>query len=119
MMSESDMWIQEAEDDLAREDAPVNFMEDPWDWPEGRLRKDAPLHARAGQEVARRLRQAITQGNWSQRALAEKASVGQATISRILQGEVLPDIGTLVRLEAALQTSLYPADLYTTAPAVQ
>jgi transcriptional regulator with XRE-family HTH domain len=44
----------------------------------------------------------------SLRGLAEMAHVAHSTVARVLNGEVLPDIGTLTRLEDALDLQLWP-----------
>ncbi|MEU5429766.1 helix-turn-helix domain-containing protein [Streptomyces sp. NPDC020799] len=85
-------------------------------WPNARLQVDAPLSAHYGQEVARRLRTAMDQQAVSQRTLAKLCAVAQATISRILHGEVLPDLGTLAKLEAVLNVDVYPTKLYQQIP---
>ncbi|MFE6766396.1 helix-turn-helix domain-containing protein [Streptomyces sp. NPDC057689] len=42
------------------------------------------------------------------RALGDRAGVSHATISRLLRGMVLPDMGTLARLEVATGRDLWP-----------
>lgn len=42
------------------------------------------------------------------RALGDRAGVSHATISRLLRGMVLPDVGTLARLEVAMRRDLWP-----------
>ncbi|MFJ8041240.1 multiprotein-bridging factor 1 family protein [Kitasatospora sp. NPDC096147] len=48
----------------------------------------------------------------SNRALASQAGISDMAIGRILKGLVLPDIGTVSRLEAVLEADLYPAGLW-------
>ncbi|MFF4408523.1 helix-turn-helix domain-containing protein [Streptomyces sp. NPDC001407] len=86
------------------------------EWPNARLQVDAPLSAHYGQEVARRLKAAMDQQRISQRTLARLCAVAQATISRTLRGEVLPDLGTLAKLEAALGVDIYPTGLFRNTP---
>ena len=50
--------------------------------------------------------------NLSQRGLEKRSTVSHNTIGRILCGDVLPDLGTLARLEATLQIDIYPTRLY-------
>ncbi|WP_225320615.1 helix-turn-helix domain-containing protein [Streptomyces luteolifulvus] len=44
----------------------------------------------------------------SLRRLADVACVAHSTVARVLNGDVLPDIGTLTRLEDALDHQLWP-----------
>ncbi|MFD4508053.1 helix-turn-helix domain-containing protein [Streptomyces sp. NPDC058457] len=44
----------------------------------------------------------------SLRGLADVACVAHPTVARVLNGYVLPDIGTLTRLEDALDHQLWP-----------
>ncbi|MEC3997115.1 helix-turn-helix transcriptional regulator [Actinacidiphila sp. DG2A-62] len=87
-----------------------------WPDPDVRLSADAPLSAHYGLAVARRLSHALDARSMSQRQLADSSTVGRTTIRRILEGMVLPDLGTLARLEAALDIDLYPAGLYREIP---
>ncbi|WP_458244310.1 helix-turn-helix domain-containing protein [Streptomyces sp. MAI_2237] len=77
-------------------------------WPYARLVEEAPVSAHYGQAFARNLAEAMGTSEVGLRALGEKAGVSHATISRLLRGIVLPDMGTLARLEVALGTSLWP-----------
>ncbi|MCN9244482.1 helix-turn-helix transcriptional regulator [Streptomyces sp. RY43-2] len=77
-------------------------------WPHARLTEDAPVSAHYGQAFARNLAQAMASADIGLRALGDKAGVSHATISRLLRGMVLPDMGTLARLEVALSTGLWP-----------
>ncbi|KOU40703.1 hypothetical protein ADK54_21460 [Streptomyces sp. WM6378] len=42
------------------------------------------------------------------RSLAEVTGVTHSTVSRVLNGKVMPDLGTLARLEAAFGLQLWP-----------
>ncbi|MGA5205217.1 helix-turn-helix domain-containing protein [Streptomyces variegatus] len=77
-------------------------------WPYARLVEDAPISAHYGQAFARNLAGAMEASEIGLRALGDKAGVSHATISRLLRGMVLPDMGTLARLEVALGTGLWP-----------
>lgn len=77
-------------------------------WPEVRLRVDAPVSAYYGRALAARLAYVIASSETSLRALGEKAGVSHTTISRLLAGRVLVDIGTVARLEAALGEEIWP-----------
>ncbi|MGW0705876.1 helix-turn-helix domain-containing protein [Streptomyces sp. NPDC002643] len=77
-------------------------------WPYARLVEDAPVSAYYGQAFARNLAEAMEVSTIGLRALGDKAGVSHATISRLLRGMVLPDLGTLARLEVALGVGLWP-----------
>lgn len=77
-------------------------------WPDATLSADAPVSAHYGQALARRLAYAIASSDTSLRALGERAGVSHTTISRLLAGRVLVDIGTVARLEAALSVEIWP-----------
>lgn len=77
-------------------------------WPRAVLREDAPVSALYGQALARRLAEALADRGASIRSLAERAGVNHSTVSRLLAGRVLVDIGTLARLEAAMGMGIWP-----------
>lgn len=91
----------------SHDQVPIAYVAD-GAWPHARLTPGAPVSALYGQALARNLFEALGDLGLGQRALAARAGVAHTTISRILRGEVLPDIGTLARLEAALGTELWP-----------
>lgn len=76
-------------------------------WPDAELHPDAPPSAPAAQQLARALREAMTETATGQRALAATSGVAHTTIGRILAGTVLCDIGSLARLEHALDRRLW------------
>lgn len=82
-------------------------------WPHANLTPDAPVSAHYGQALARRLTDAMRAIPISSRALATLAGLSQPTVTRILHGQTLPDLGTLARLAAALGAEVYPAGLHT------
>ncbi|MFJ2807876.1 multiprotein-bridging factor 1 family protein [Kitasatospora sp. NPDC087271] len=81
-------------------------------WPDVELAEDAPPEAVVGLAFVLRLRDAMTGRSWSARELGRQAGVTHTTINRLLAGEVLPDVATIVRLEIALRIDLYPAGLW-------
>ncbi|MFF8786678.1 helix-turn-helix domain-containing protein [Streptomyces sp. NPDC015125] len=78
------------------------------EWPRAVLADDAPVSAFYGQEVAKKLARAMEEHEFGLRRLGEEAGVAHTTIGRIIRGQVLPDIGTLARLEMTLETVLWP-----------
>lgn len=77
-------------------------------WPEATLTPDAPIGAYYAQEIARRLKAAMTDRRLSQHKLAQRSGVSQRTIGRVLMGDTYCDVATLARLEFALETGIYP-----------
>ncbi|KMS75695.1 hypothetical protein ACM01_07905 [Streptomyces viridochromogenes] len=77
-------------------------------WPCTRLVQDAPINAHYGQAFARNLAEAMEASEIGLKALGNKAGVSHATISQLLRGMALPDLGTLARLEVVLGTGLWP-----------
>ena len=90
-----------------RDQVPAAYVTD-GTWPHAQLALEAPVSASYGQALARNLMAALQESGLGQRSLAIRAGVAHTTISRVLRGEVLPDIGTLARLEAALGAELWP-----------
>ncbi|MFJ5233198.1 helix-turn-helix domain-containing protein [Kitasatospora sp. NPDC088391] len=88
-------------------------------WPHVQLASDAPVSAYCGLVLARDLATMMTTTGHSLRTLGERAGVAHSTIARILGGEVLPDIGTLARLEDALDHQLWPGPKALRAEAAQ
>ncbi|GAA4547032.1 multiprotein-bridging factor 1 family protein [Streptomyces collinus] len=78
------------------------------DWPEVTLTHDAPLSAHCGLPFASDLNRTMRSRKLSLRGLADVACVAHSTVARVLNGDVLPDIGTLTRLEDALDHQRWP-----------
>ncbi|GGR05716.1 helix-turn-helix domain-containing protein [Streptomyces aurantiogriseus] len=89
-------------------DKPPLFYVADGTWPEVTLASDAPLSAHCGLLLARDLRRTMRSRDLSLRGLAEVACVAHSTVARVVNGDVLPDIGTLTRLEDALDHQLWP-----------
>ncbi|MFI1518599.1 helix-turn-helix domain-containing protein [Kitasatospora cineracea] len=77
-------------------------------WPRAELRVDAPASAHYSQALARNLEAALHASGHSLRTLADEAGLTHTTIGRVLRGEVLPDLGTLARLEVVFDIELWP-----------
>ncbi|MFK0296802.1 helix-turn-helix domain-containing protein [Streptomyces sp. NPDC090442] len=77
-------------------------------WPETTLMPGAPLSAHCGLLLARNLDQFLTTRELSLRDVSSRAGIAHSTVARVLTGDVLPDIGTLIRLEDALSHQLWP-----------
>lgn len=77
-------------------------------WPHAALVPDAPASALYGQALARNLEHALDVSGHSLRSLAEATGVTHSTISRVLNGKVLPDLGTIARLEDVFRFQIWP-----------
>lgn len=100
-----------------RDDVPVDYLESGlWPTEDARLAANAPVSAHYGLAVARRLDAILAERAMSAKGLEQLSGVHRTTVGKILAGRVLPDLGTMARLEAALGVSLYPAGLYRDLP---
>lgn len=90
---------------VGRSTAPREFAadQDRWTYP---LAEDPA--ARVVQHVARALRAAIDERRWSLRDTAAASQVNRQAIANMLAGLSWPDVVTIVRLEEALGTGLWP-----------
>lgn len=77
-------------------------------WPHAALAADAPVSAHYGQALACNLAHAMASTGHTLRTLADVTGVTHSTISRVLNGRVMPDLGTIARLESAFQLQLWP-----------
>jgi len=79
-------------------------------WPDADLEgpEEVLWAAAVTQHVARRLRDEMAQGAYTNRGLAEGAGVSDAVIRRLLAGTVYVDIVSVMRLEAFLDKPLLP-----------
>ncbi|MET8682352.1 transcriptional regulator [Streptomyces sp. NPDC004647] len=89
------------------DDAPATYLA-AGAWPDGQLREGAPVSAIYAQEFSRRLRDVIAERGLNPLAVERATGVNRRTIERTLKGLVLPDFGALARLEAELETDLWP-----------
>jgi transcriptional regulator with XRE-family HTH domain len=69
---------------------------------------DGPISAHYAQAIAARLREVIDEQHLTLRAAARLSGIDRQTITRMLNGEHLADIGTIAALEAALDVDLWP-----------
>ncbi|WP_405848561.1 transcriptional regulator [Streptomyces niveus] len=88
--------------------APVHYIGE-GAWPQVSLVPEAPLSAHCGLLLARNLHEVIGEEGLSLRRFAEVAAVAHSTVFRVLNGNVLPDVGTLARLECAVNRQLWPS----------
>ncbi|MEO3976906.1 helix-turn-helix domain-containing protein [Streptomyces sp. CAU 1734] len=96
----------------APNETPADYRAGPEPWPHSALADDAPLSARIALEISRSLHAALTEAGLTDRGLAERGDLSHTSVGRILRGEGMPDFRTLLLMEAALQRSLWPAELH-------
>ncbi|MCM9080091.1 helix-turn-helix domain-containing protein [Streptomyces virginiae] len=77
-------------------------------WPNAALAPDAPVSAYYGQSLSRNLARAMSSTGHTLRSLAAATGLTHSTISRVLNGRVMPDSGTLARLEASFGFQIWP-----------
>ncbi|MEU1077268.1 MULTISPECIES: helix-turn-helix transcriptional regulator [unclassified Streptomyces] len=103
------------EQDMAREIIPRDHLAS-GTWPTGPLTADVPPGARLGHATSGALATAMQEQGVSSRELARRAGLTHPTVVRVLEGQRLPSTHTLLLLETALGTPLWPATLYRDSP---
>lgn len=87
---------------------PIDHLVEGEQWPYGRLEEDAPLEARHAQQVGQRLHEAM-QGR-TNKEIAALADITENALGRLIRGQAWGALPILIRLEAALHTSLWYAE---------
>ncbi len=87
---------------------PASFVVESGHWPEGPFRADTPLYATVTAHLVQRLQAEMTQRRLSLRALAVPAGIDPTSLSRLVTGKVVPDLGTIATLEQELGVDLWP-----------
>lgn len=88
---------------------PRGFLTPDGRWPTGPFIDDAPSYATRTAALTERLMAALADTGGSQRQVALAAGIDPGTLSRILSGQAVPDLGTIDALERALHKALWPA----------
>lgn len=81
------------------------------EWPTGPFRPNAPDYAVAVACLVQTCDMAILQTGESLRGVARLAGIDAGSLSRMMNGQTVPDMGTVVALETALNTDLWPTRL--------
>lgn len=89
----------------ARSRAPRELARDPEAWPDAVVDDVA---AAVVQAIARRLAAALIERGWSRRTAADQLGINRQTIGDVIDGRTWPDVATIARLEAGLNTELWP-----------
>lgn len=106
---------------MPREVVPRDFLAAGGTWPAGPLAHDAPPGAYLGQAIATALKAAMEQQHLTNRELERLtgSQVTRQTAMAVLDGSRLPSTHTVLLLELALRTQLYPVGLYSELPGGQ
>ena len=75
-------------------------------WPDGPV--DGPPVVHYAREIARRLRDGVAASGLSLRGVAERCHVDRQTVTRVIDGDVVPDVATVAALEVGLDVDLWP-----------
>lgn len=87
------------------ESRPIDHLAEGEPWPYGRLDEDAPPEAVHARAVGQRLREAM-QGR-TNKEVAALADITENTLGRLIRGQAWGALPILIRLEAALNASLW------------
>lgn len=87
---------------------PASFVIDSGAWPLGPFSPDAPIYALVTAGLVARINAVRAQRAMSLRAIAGPAGIDPTSLSRLLSGQVVPDLATIANLEESLDTDLWP-----------
>lgn len=90
---------------------PATYVATGGGWPEGPFVPDTPVYALVAAQLVIRLRDVIAEQHLSLRAAARPAGIDPTSLSRLLTGKVVPDLGTIAGLEHSLGVDLWPGRL--------
>lgn len=88
--------------------APNSWLTHRGEWPVGPFRADTPEYAVAVAYLVQACDAAMLQTGDSLRAVARRAGIDIGSLSRMMNGQTVPDLGTVVALESALDADLWP-----------
>ena len=88
--------------------APNSWLTHRGEWPVGPFRADTPEYAVAVAYLVQACDAAMLQTGDSLRAVARRAGIDIGSLSRMMNGQTVPDLGTVVALESALDSDLWP-----------
>lgn len=87
--------------------APSSWLTEDGHWPAGPFRKGAPRYAKKTAAVVERLEKAMRDDGRSARQISLAAEIDPGTLSRLRNGQAVPDLATLDALEAVLNSDLW------------
>jgi DNA-binding Xre family transcriptional regulator len=87
---------------------PVDWLAPAGEWPEGPFRPDAPVYALTTAALVAALRRVMAERGLTMRSAAQPAGIDPTSLSRLVTGKVVPDLGTITALEHSLDIDLWP-----------
>ena len=87
---------------------PASFVVEGGTWPGGPFADSAPAYAKVTGALVARLASLMEERGLTLRAVASPAGIDPTSLSRLLTGKVVPDLGTIANLELALESDLWP-----------
>lgn len=90
-----------------RRGKPRELLVNPYTWPNGTPKKNAPPELLLLVGIANRLKAALASAQISGRQAAMDIGITPSTIYNILKGECWPELPTIAKLEKLLETDLW------------
>ncbi len=87
---------------------PIDWLAPGGEWPHGPFSADSPVYALTTAALVAGLQQIMTARGLTLRAAAQPAGIDPTSLSRLLTGKVVPDLGTIAALEHSLDADLWP-----------
>jgi DNA-binding phage protein len=86
---------------------PRDFLSPGGNFPDGPFTPDIPTYADRTAALVSNLLEAIKRDGRTQRQVALAAQIDPGTLSRLITGQAVPDLGTICSLEEALSSDLW------------
>ncbi len=87
---------------------PARFVAPGGIWPVGPFDPDTPLYAHVTARLVTVLHGVMSDRRLTLRAVAVPAGIDPTSLSRLVTGKVVPDLGTIAALEQVLDVDLWP-----------
>lgn len=88
---------------------PRTFITKEGSYPEGPFQTETPIYATRTAAFVRNLNNALSNDSRSVRQICLAAGINPGTVSRLLSGQAVPDLGTIAILEDELGRDLWAA----------
>lgn len=85
---------------------PNTFVVEGGEWPFGPFSPDTPTYARVAAGFSRKFR--LAKNGQSIRSIAREAGINHWTLTQAVNGNTVPDVGTVSMVEEVMQADLYP-----------